>query len=68
MVTGLELSDVGVPCTNLSAELHLASPNCFGGIQLTELGKLSLTAPLVPVGISYEPTNSPESCVTRLSN
>jgi hypothetical protein len=35
MVTGLELSDVGVACTNLSAELHLASPNCFGGIQLT---------------------------------
>jgi hypothetical protein len=30
----LELSDVGLVCTDLSTELHLTSPNCFSRIQL----------------------------------
>ena len=61
--TGLELSAMGFACKEPSVELHLASPDFFGGI---ELGKISLTAPLALALISYKPSEADESYAIKL--
>lgn len=49
-------------CKEFEVELHLASPNVFGAI---ELGKLSFKAPMVPAVVSYASSDPLQSYSDR---
>jgi len=65
VTNGLELDMVGFSCKDMTMEVNFATPDPFGGVKL---GKVTLTAPVTSVMITYVPTDENNSYGNRFKD